>query len=161
MFTRCVLTVATIATTAIATNNLNFLYSTSSYDDIQGAGSGYSTGFTIKDTSGNTLWSASDPDGYAPCMDNSEKFTMTSDCWSGTWTFGCESNFAGNPKLCAAYGPDGTKYSGAVDSSKDFIGISSGSSGTCGGSFYAADETCTSGSTFTVTGRYRGNYKST
>ncbi|PYH94019.1 hypothetical protein BO71DRAFT_399196 [Aspergillus ellipticus CBS 707.79] len=158
MLAKSLLLLCATAATAVATNNLNFIYSADSYDDIQGAGSGYSTGFTLKDTSGNTLWSTSDPDGYAPCMDNSEKFTMTSDCWSGTWTFGCESAFNGNPKLCAAYSPEGTKYSGKVDSSEDFIGISAGTSGTCGGSFYAAGS-CTTSSTFKVTGRYRGNLR--
>ncbi|KAJ5099460.1 hypothetical protein N7532_006461 [Penicillium argentinense] len=114
------------ATTALATSNLNLIYSTSSYHNIQNAGSGYFTGFSIKDTSGHKLWSTDDPDGYASCMSEQRKFTMTSDCWSGTWTFGCESAFSGNPKLCAAFGPDGTKYSGAVDSSEEFIGVSSG-----------------------------------
>ncbi|PWY85013.1 hypothetical protein BO70DRAFT_352121 [Aspergillus heteromorphus CBS 117.55] len=159
MFTKSLLLLCATAASVVATNNLNFIYSTSSYDDIGGDGSGYSTGFTIKDTSGNTLWHRSDPDGYAPCMEDSEKFTMTSDCWTGTWTFGCESKFDGKPKLCAAYSPDDVKYSGKVDSSEDFIGISAGSEGTCGGSFYAAGETCTKDSTFKVTGRYRGNLR--
>lgn len=159
MFTKLLLLCTAAAVTA--QNNINFIYATSSYDDIQNAGSGYSSGFTLKDTSGNTIYSNSDPWGYAPCQDSSEKFTLTSDCWSGTWTFGCEADFSGAPKLCAAYAPDGTSYSGTADSTLDFIGISAGESGYCGGNIDVGSDTCSSSSTYTVTSHYTGDYKST
>lgn len=156
--TNALLALCAVASTAVAENNLNFVYSTNSYDDIQNSGSGYSAGFTLKDTSGNTLYSNSDPYGYSPCMDDSEKIQITSDCWTGTYTFGCESSY-GNPSKCTAYDPAGATYSGTADSNYDFIGISAGESGTCGGSFFADGETCSSDSTFTVVGRYTGDYK--
>ncbi|RAH85802.1 hypothetical protein BO86DRAFT_376119 [Aspergillus japonicus CBS 114.51] len=155
------LTLCATASTVVATTDIiHFLYATDSYSDIQGAGSGYSAGFTLTDDDGNTIYHNADPDGYSPCVDDSEKVQYTSDCFTGTWTFGCESAFDGSPKLCSAYDPDGTAYPGKAKESLDFIGISAGISGTCSGEVTIPGNTCTSDSTFKVVKRYTGNYKS-
>ncbi|KAL4902160.1 hypothetical protein BDW74DRAFT_181008 [Aspergillus multicolor] len=161
MLAKSLLTLLAAASTALATTDtLHFLYATDSYSGIQNSGSGYATGFTLTDDAGNTLYNVADPAGYAPCMDNSEKFQMTSDCWSGTWTFGCESKFDGSPKLCSAYDPSGNPLPGKAKESLSFIGIAAGIDGTCSGDFTIAGNTCTADSTFTIVKHYRGNYQS-
>ncbi|KAL4744118.1 hypothetical protein BDV11DRAFT_165809 [Aspergillus similis] len=148
---------ATASTAAAVSNTINFIYSASSFSGIQGSGSGYSTGFNLVDNDGNTLYSNSDPDGYAPCMSDSENIEMTSDCWSGTWTFKCTSAFDGNPESCSAVQPDGNQYDGTVDADLSEIGIAAGTDGTCSGSFTTdGDVACSSDATFTITGRSRG-----
>ncbi|KAJ5992751.1 hypothetical protein N7451_008475 [Penicillium sp. IBT 35674x] len=158
MLAKSFLLLCAAATTAVADNNLQFIYDTSSFSSIQGSGSGATAGFAIGDNDGNVFYSSSDPGGYSPCKSNSEKIEITSDCWDGTWTFGCTSKFDGNPKECSAFAPDGTYYSGTAKSSLSFIGIAAGSDGSCSGGFYAPSESCSSDSTFTVTNRYRGDY---
>ncbi|KAL4804410.1 hypothetical protein BDV18DRAFT_162172 [Aspergillus unguis] len=150
---------ALAATTKATTDKLHFLYSTSAYTGIQNSGSGYEAGFTITDDDGNTLYTNANPGGYSPCMSNSEKVQYTSDCFEGTYTFGCESKFDGNPKICSAYDPSGAAFPGEADESLSFIGIASGTDGTCSGEITISGNTCTSDSTFTVVKRYRGDYQ--
>ncbi|KAL4798601.1 hypothetical protein BDV19DRAFT_356557 [Aspergillus venezuelensis] len=149
---------ASTSTAAAVSNTINFIYSASSFSGIQGSGSGYSTGFNLVDNDGNTLYSASHPDGYAPCMSDSENIDMTSDCWSGTWTFKCTSAFDGNPESCSAVQPDGIlEYQGTVDADLSEIGIAAGTDGTCSGSFTSEGTVaCSADATFTITGRSRG-----
>lgn len=159
MFSKSLLLLA-VAAAAASAQTVNFIYTTSSFVGIQNSGSGYSTGFYLVDTSGNQIYSNSDPYGYAPCQSSSEKFTMTADCFSGTWTFGCESNFGGEPQSCTAYNPSGDTTDGEVNNSNSFTGISAGSDGYCGASVDLGGS-CTADSSFTITGHYTGDYKST
>ncbi|KAL4939799.1 hypothetical protein BDV06DRAFT_214008 [Aspergillus oleicola] len=160
MLVKSLLAVCAVATGTMATTDvLHFIYTTDSFSGIQSSGSGYAHGFVLTDDDGNTVYSNSAPGGYSPCMSNSEKVQYTSDCFSGTYTFGCESAFDGNPKLCSAYDPDGTAYPGEADEDLTFIGIAAGTDGECSGTITIAGNTCTSDSTFTVVKHYRGDYQ--
>ncbi|KAL4958435.1 hypothetical protein BDW69DRAFT_179641 [Aspergillus filifer] len=149
---------ASASTAAAVSNTFNFIYSASSFSGIQDSGAGYSTGFNLIDNGGNTLYRNSDPDGYARCMSDSENVEMTSDCWSGTWTFKCISAFDGNPESCSAVQPDGIlEYHGTVDADLSEIGIAAGTDGTCSGSFTSEwTVACSADATFTIAGRSRG-----
>ncbi|KAL4900979.1 hypothetical protein BDW74DRAFT_89434 [Aspergillus multicolor] len=160
MFTKSFITLCALASTGMAVSNtINFVYSASSFSGIQNSGNSYSEGFNLIDGDGNVLYNSDYPDGYSPCMSDSNNIKITSDCWSGTYTFRCTSAFDGSPESCSVVDADGNETTGEADESLSFTGISAGIDGTCGGVITTdSDAACSSDSAFTIEGRYRGDY---
>lgn len=141
---------ATMASSALAANNLNFIYSRGDFatGGPGGTQTGHTSGLTITDNTGKELYSESYPGNASPCANPNMELKITSSCWEGELSFNCAASAFGRINGCEVKAGD-TKFPGKVDSDENFTGISVSVQDVCGGGFATGGD-CGEGATFVI-----------
>ncbi|PNP73795.1 hypothetical protein FNYG_12985 [Fusarium nygamai] len=141
---------AAMASSALAANNLNFIYSRGDFatGGPGGTQTGHTSGLTITDNTGKELYSESYPGNASPCANPNMELKIKSSCWEGEFSFNCAASAFGRINGCEVKAGD-NKFPGKVDSDENFTGISVSVQDVCGGGFATGGD-CGEGATFEI-----------